>query len=352
LVAVIVVIAAPAAYFLERGPARGVDLASRLIATEAVPEGAAENCTWDVAAPERDTPTEASNPYTLAFDGRRDEVLVPNCVARPRISALSTAGDRKTLPNRIIEGRNTLLNRTVNAIAYDEIHDEIVVQSNTGQAVVTYRGNAVGDEAPIRIIQGPKTLVHNPRSLFIDPVHDEIFVFNTGTDEAVLVFDRMAQGDVAPKRILNSAEAVGGVGTVDPISNLIFLGSRSGGVLVYDRTGEGTAPPLRTIGGGPVSGLMQPGRIVVHAPTKSLVATIWPGQITRDSTGDPVSQAYVGVWNEDDNGDVAPQWTIAKGDLYAPGGLTLDPNRKTVVVSDTYMNSVMTFSFPELYDIR
>ncbi|HEY3161974.1 MAG TPA: hypothetical protein VGJ78_23590 [Vicinamibacterales bacterium] len=33
-----------------------------------------------------------------------------------------------------------------------------------------------------------------------------------------------------------------------------------------------------------------------------------------------------------------------------PRGLTLDPKKKTVIVSDKYKNSVMTFSLPELYD--
>ena len=61
-------------------------------------------------------------------------------------------------------------------------------------------------------------------------------------------------------------------------------------------------------------------------------------------------RAYVGVWSEDDSGDVAPRWTIAKGHLYMPRGLTLDPKKKTVIVSDKYMNSVMTFSLPELYN--
>ena len=59
--------------------------------------------------------------------------------------------------------------------------------------------------------------------------------------------------------------------------------------------------------------------------------------------------AYVAVWSEDDNGDVAPRYTVAKGSLYMPRGLTLDPKKKTVIVSDKYMNSVMTFSLPEIY---
>jgi DNA-binding beta-propeller fold protein YncE len=292
-----------------------------------------------------------SNPYMIAMDTRRDEVLVPNCVAQPRIAAYSSAADKNAVPTRIIEGQKTNLNRTVHAIAYDEIHDEIVVQSNIGQAVLTFRGGANGDEAPVRIIQGPKTLLRDPQSLFIDPVHNEIYVLNMGTDDTLLVYDRMAQGDVAPKRVLKSPGAIGGVGAVDPVSNLLFLRGRVDGVLVYNRTAEGTTPPLRTIGGGPVSGLVRPGRIVVHPPTRTMIVTSEQSQGTRDpETKNLVPRAYVGVWSQDDSGDVAPKWTVAKGHLYMPRGLTLDPKKKTVIVSDKYMNSVMTFSLPELYE--
>ena len=303
------------------------------------------------SAPLNAPTTLISNPYMIAFDTRRDEVIVPNCVAQPRISMFSASADKNAAPTRIIEGQKTLLNRTVHAIAYDDIHDEIVVQSNIGQAVVTYRGGANGDEAPIRVIQGPKTLLRDPQTIFIDPVNNEIYALNMGTDDTLLVYDRMANGDVAPKRVLKSPGAIAGVGAVDPVSNLLFLAGRNEGILVYSRTASGTTPPLRTIGGGPVSGLMRPGRIIVHPPTRSVIVTSAAGQGTRDeATMNLTPTAYIGVWDQNDSGDVAPKWTIAKGYIYMPRGLTIDPKKKTVIVSDKYMNSVMTFSLPELFE--
>jgi len=304
------------------------------------------------SAPLKAPTTLISNPYMIAFDGRRNEVLVPNCVAQPRISAFAALADRNAVPTRIIEGQNTHLNRTVHAIAYDELHDEIVVQSNIGQAILTFRGGANGEEAPIRIIQGPKTLLRDPQIIFIDSVNDEIYALNMGTDDTLLVYDRTAQGDVAPKRVLKSPGAVAGVGAVDPVSNLLFLSGRANGVLVYSRTASGTALPLRTLGGGPVSGLRGASRIVVYPPTHKVVVTMTSGggQGVRDESGEPSALAYVAVFDQDDSGDVAPLWTVAKGYLYLPRGLTLDPKRKTVIVSDKFKNSVMTFSLPEMYE--
>jgi hypothetical protein len=302
------------------------------------------------SAPLNAPTTLINNPYMIAFDGRRDEVLVPNCVAQPRIAAFSTSADKNAVPSRIIEGQNTRLSRTVHAIAYDDIHDEIVVQSNMGQAVVTYRGGANGDEAPVRIIQGPKTLLRDPVSLFIDPVHNEYFVFNAGTDDTMLVFDRMANGDVAPKRLLKGPAMVHGLGAIDPVTNLMFISGRNEGIHVYDRLAEGTTPPLRTIGGGPISGLINPGRIVVHPATRSIVVTSSDDGMRDPVTGDVLPEPYVAVWSEDDNGDVPPRYTIAKGSLYMPRGLTLDPKKKTVIVGDKYLNAILTFSLPELFD--
>ena len=80
------------------------------------------------------------------------------------------------------------------------MNDEIVVPSRAGQAIMTFRGAANGDEAPIRIIQGPKTGLRQFDKLSVDPVNDEVFAF---FGSSVVFFDRKANGDVAPKRILN-----------------------------------------------------------------------------------------------------------------------------------------------------
>ncbi len=65
-----------------------------------------------------------------------------------------------------------------------------------------------------------------------------------------------------PSGILHSGKkcVIGNGVVVDPISNLMFLNGRNDGILVFDRLAQGTTPPLRTIGGGPISGLHQPGQ--------------------------------------------------------------------------------------------
>jgi hypothetical protein len=76
-------------------------------------------------------------------------------------------------------------------LAFDAIHDEIVVTSALAQAILTFRGAANGEEAPTRFIQGDKTRIKGlgPTAavgkVSIDAVHNEIYLANG--DETILV---------------------------------------------------------------------------------------------------------------------------------------------------------------------
>ena len=88
-------------------------------------------------------------------------------------------------------------------IAFDGIHDEIAVTSPLAQAILSFRGGANGEEAPLRVIQGNKTMIKGVGAtgkVSIDPVHDEIFLATP--DQTILTFNRTDNGNVAPKRIL------------------------------------------------------------------------------------------------------------------------------------------------------
>jgi hypothetical protein len=62
-------------------------------------------------------------------------------------------------------------------------------------------------------------------------------------------------------------------------------------------------------------------------------------------------RVFVGMWSEDDNGDVAPKWTIT-GDqttLKKPFAVALNPEHKEIYVTDMRLNGVLTFSVPEIF---
>jgi hypothetical protein len=288
-------------------------------------------------------------------------------VAHPQIAAFPRLAEANAKPTRAIAGQHTLITRTIHDMAYDPVRDEIVVPQFYLQGILTFRGSANGDEAPIRVISGPRTQIANPARIALDPVHNEIYI---PMDDRLLVFARDAQGDVAPLRIIEGPDTQMSAGTVqvDPVNNLVIVGGinvagrprdaaqaargqvlsgerggRSGQLLIFDRTASGNAKPLRVIR-GPNSKLSRVGLMAVYPPRKLIVVGVPDGQTTSPEN-------FVGVWSELDNGDVPPRWMIGGPNsvLRQVRGLTLDPKNKNVIISDKYINAVLTFNFPEIF---
>lgn len=243
---------------------------------------------------------------------------------------------------RAIEGQKTLLGRTMHAIAYDEIHDEIYVTQQFGQGILVFRGQAGGEEPPLRVINGSKTQLIAPDRLAVDPVHDEIYV---PEGVKILVYPRTANGNVAPIRVITGPDT--GIGatravTVDPVRNLIIAATqewsddedrraRTSDLRIFPRTANGNVKPLRVI-----TGLRGMGNLAVD-PAAGLIFS----QQTK----------YVGVWRIDDAGKVPPRFTIGGPDgiLRQGRGLALDPKNQSVIVSDKELNAVLTFRVPEIF---
>src|SRR5205809_8059539 len=131
-----------------------------------------------------------------------------------------------------------MISRTMHSLAYDSVHDEIVVNSPLAQAILMFRGGANGEEPPARFIQGPHTQIQgtdydgNDKMTF-DEVHGEIIIPVAGPK--VLVFSRESNGDAAPIRVLAGPDTqIRGsrrghplVG-VDPVNDLLIVGSTGG----------------------------------------------------------------------------------------------------------------------------
>jgi len=240
----------------------------------------------------------------------------------------------------------------MHGIAYDAIHDEFTVPQQFGQAILTYRGAANGEERPIRIIEGPHTQLDAPEHLDVDPVHNEIFVpTRRGT---ILVFPRDGRGDVAPIRVLGGADTLLGNDeplAVDPVHNLLISGGRTGRqsrLLIFNRTDSGNAQPKAVIG-GPESHLYAfGGPFAVYPPKGEIIVSVRGTGPNADMSSD---EAYVGVWSIDDHGDVPPRFTIGgpKGVLRMPRGIALDVKNKNMLVSDKRLNAVLTFHFAEMF---
>jgi hypothetical protein len=254
-------------------------------------------------------------------------------------------------PLRTISGQATLQGRTNHQMAFDSIHDEIIVPNPFAQAILFFRGDADGAEPPVRVIQGPKTELNYTDNVTVDPVNGEVVTAQRRTN-SIMVFDRMPAGDEAPVRILH------GPNTkldrpyrvaVDPVNNLLGV-TTSEGILIFNRTDSGDVAPKWVIAGPHAD---------IHNSDIIRTPIFYPEGKKIFVAGSPIKGergVVLGVWNYGDNGDVAPWAVIARNTttraLKSNGGMAIDPESKEVMLLGGVKagtESILIFHVPELF---
>ena len=267
----------------------------------------------------------------------------------PQIAVFARLAKENTPYVRSIEGQKTLLGRTMHDFAYDAIHDEIVVTSPLAQAILTFRGGADGEEAPIRVIQGSKTGLFGSGAMDkvnIDAEHNEIYI--TTPMQEIRVFAREANGNVPPIRILSGPDTQLSTGQanvglaagkgggspsvrVDSINNLLLVPqARGGGILVFDRTASGNTKPRAIMRGASMG--------AIYAPKRRLIGH---------------SKGNLEIWNIPDHGEVTEPLMRIPAPLEpraTNGGIALDPLHKEVILATAAGNTIVTFSVPEAFE--
>ena len=267
----------------------------------------------------------------------------------PQIAAFARLAKENEPPLRKLEGQKTLLSRTMHDLAYDEIHDEIVVTSPFAQAILTFRGGANGEEPPIRVIQGPRTRIVEARALdavAIDPVHNEIYLATSA--ENILVFPREAHGDVEPIRVIGGPDSPVGSRSrmrIDPVRNLLVV-SDPRGVVVFDRRATGNARP-RAIIPGPKTGYAQ----FALSPAGFVITNHDAGTLEAWSLEEGLRLFENARGNE--KPVLRPSWRITAEipKTYQTGGpgIALNPAQNEIIMSDAARNHIWTFVVPEAF---
>jgi hypothetical protein len=307
-------------------------------------------------------------------------------VSVPRISGFARLANGNITPDRIIEGQNTNLSRTMHGLAYDDLHDEIVVPVALSGAVLVFSGGATGDAPPLRVIQGTKTGMIRPQTVEVDPVNNEIVAADSSS-RAILVYDRMANGDVEPKRRIGGDKTlfrdIIGI-AIDAKSNLILASTRStdgfSGILMFDRMANGNVAPIRKIG-GPMTGALgafrqlkvdaergmvylavQGFRRASETPQKA--ADLYTNEASlkklraqagaeeRRPARDPFTSAgFIGAWSLNDDGNVPPRLIIRGPSVGANGfaGVAFSARHGELYGVSGDLNGYTAYIVPEFF---
>ena len=257
----------------------------------------------------------------------------------------------------MIQGAKTLQARTSHYIAIDSVRDELIVPNPFAQAILFFRGDARGDQAPLRVLQGPKTMMNAPDNVAVDALHSEIYVAQFPTD-SVLVFRSDVGGDVAPIRILHGPKTKLDRPIrveVDPVNNVLAVTTNSS-IVMFNRTDSGDAAP-RWVLSGPKTGLgtrsgTRDVKLFPEGKKILAVGRLGEERSAAGSGGEEIGggERFLGVWKYGDNGDVAP-WAVlhATPTTRLEGShVALNPAAREVVTGGTGV--VRVYHIPELFD--
>jgi DNA-binding beta-propeller fold protein YncE len=296
-------------------------------------------------------------------------------------------------PVRTIGGSHTRLSRTIHGVVYNPARDEIVIPSTHAAAILTFPGDASGNQSPLRYIQGPDTRLSEPCGVALDPARKHILVANLGS-HAVTVYPWLGRGNVKPvQEIAGPKTRLGSIMGVsyDPEHDVIVVsGSEPAlsrarpAIFMFRGTDNGDVAPLREIV-GPKTGILgdwhtavYKGEIFVSVMQSNLIPTytsagLVPTYVKYDFTppiptyrgvtprpdlkavppSDWVAPAgFVGVWSETANGDVPPIAIIKGVDtgLSHPSSIALNPKQGEIYVVDPG-RGVFTFLAPQLFGL-
>src|SRR5207253_8635397 len=117
-------------------------------------------------------------------------------------------------------------------VALSPSRNEIAVSIELQSAIVIYRREAVGLEAPVRYIRGAQTGMADPHGIYWDDKNDELAVANHGNFRGLLKNTGMGCEQVATANVPDEG------GRFQPPS-----------ITFYAATAKGDEKPLRTIQG-------------------------------------------------------------------------------------------------------
>ncbi len=323
---------------LAAGPGTG---APQLLSVKQLPSDG-EMCAWP-STPPADPVLMASlqqDPTTNLFAALRQQRRGGGAYT-PDPSTIEVARQ----PTRMIRDEYP----TYSYVAVDTRFDEVVLQDNNLWATRVFRRTVNtppgGLTQPERVIQGPKTEVQFNNGIYIDPDDGQIYSVESDTGDKVVVFTHDALGDVEPARVLKTPHR-GYALAVDEGKKELFVSVQyPPRVMVYRKGASGNEAPLRVIE-GEKTGLSDVHGIAIDVNRKLIFVANW-GAISNylvAGTG-RFELPSITVYPLDANGDVKPLRVIQgeKTQLNWPHAISLDPGTGDLYVANDIGNSILVF---------
>ena len=290
---------------------------------------------------------------SVVVDSRRQEIYTANNDIEDTVVVMPYAAKGNAKPARVLSVPHQAW-----GLALGHASDELAVTAEIFNAIVFYRKEATGVEAPVRVIRGPKTRLADPHGIYWDDANGEIGVASHGNFRGVLrntgsgcspapnnsaspeesgefrppsiaIFSATAKDDQPPLRVIegDSTKLDWPMGLAEDSKHdtIVVANNGDNSILIFDRKQAGNVAPLRVIHGDR-TGISRPMGLAVDSQN---------GEIWISNYGDHSALAF----DSGADGNVAPKRVLrsAPAGTPSPGfgnpmALAYDTKRDEILV--------------------
>ena len=240
---------------------------------------------------------------------------------------------------------------TFTAVGVNLKTDEVILQDNNLWSARIY--DRLDDTPataqflePKRIVSGPDTHLQFNNGLYIDQANGDMYSVESDVGDRMVVFAGDARGNAEPKRILVTPHRVYNIAVDEEKQELYMTREYPAEVHVYRKEAEGTERALRILQ-GTNTGLETPHGIVVDVENQLLYVNNW-GLTDQNSLAGSggFNPPSIKVYALDAEGDTPPLRVIQgeQTQLNWPGAMALDPATGELYVANDVNHSILVFS--------
>jgi DNA-binding beta-propeller fold protein YncE len=268
---------------------------------------------------------------SVVVDSQRQEIFTANNDIEDTVVVMPYAAKGNAAPRRVLSVPHQAW-----GLALGKSTDELAVTAEIFNAVVFYRREAKGVEAPVRVIRGPKTRLADPHGIYWDDVNGEIGVASHGNFRGVIHNSGAgcASGPLAAKSDSTKSETAKSESSQSgsPKSAAEEDGEfRLPSIAIFSATAKDDQAPLRTIEG-------------------DATKLDWPMGIAEDSGHNTIVVSNNGdnsilIFDRQRGGNVAPV-RIIRGErtgINRPMGLAVDAKNGEIWISNYGDHTALAF---------
>jgi hypothetical protein len=232
----------------------------------------------------------------------------------------------------------------------DPNFDEVILQDNNLWATAVFKRteNTPSDgpvAKPQRLIQGAETDIQFNNGLYVDPKIGEIYSIESDTGDRIVVFTHDALGNVAPARFLHTPHRGYAIAADETKQEMFVSVEYPPKVMVYRKGASGEEKPLRFIEGEHTQ-LQAIHGVAIDTKNKLLFVNNWGNESNFRVPGTgKFHPPSITVYPLDANGDVAPVRIIQgpKTQMNWPAAMALNPENGDLYVANDVGHSILVF---------